>query len=125
MRIIDLSDEIYDGQRSHFNVTIRDHLTHADTAPRLAEPARGFATKVLFMPDHVSTHVDAPSHFWPGRMDINEVPIETFCGEAIVVDFAGADADGGELAVEPFERNVAENDVEFRLGDIVHPTEDG
>jgi len=127
MKIIDLSEEIYDGQRSHFNVTVRDFLTHAHTAPRLAKPAEGYGTKLLMMPDHVSTHVDAPSHYWPDRNNIDEVPIERFCGEAIVIDFSQDPTGGGVIDVEMFEEALGESGLELRADDIVlfHVTRDG
>jgi arylformamidase len=70
MQLIDLSQEIYDGQNSHFRVTVRDFLTYADTAPRQQPPAEGYAAKLLMFADHTSTHVDAPAHFWPQRRTI-------------------------------------------------------
>lgn len=41
MQLIDLSQEIYDGQQSHFRVTVRDFFTYADTALRQQPPAEG------------------------------------------------------------------------------------
>ena len=67
MKFIDLSGEIWDGQPGHFRVTVRDFLTHADTAPRMEPPAQGYTAKLLMLADHTGTHVDAPAHFYPAR----------------------------------------------------------
>jgi kynurenine formamidase len=119
MQLIDLSQEIYDGQQSHFRVTVRDFVTYADTASRQQPPAEGYAAKLLMFADHTSTHVDAPSHFWPGRRPIDELPLDAFWGEAIVVDCSHSAEDVRPLDVETFRRALATDGHTLRRGDIV------
>jgi kynurenine formamidase len=38
---------------------------------------------------HNGTHVDAPMHFVPGGATISDLPLETFGGEALLVDLTG------------------------------------
>ncbi len=119
MQFIDLSQEIYDGQNSHFRVTVRDFITYADTAPRQQPPAQGYAAKLLMFADHTSTHVDAPSHFWPQRRTIDELPLDAFCGEAIVVDCSRSAEEVRPLDLATFRRALAEDGHTLRHGDIV------
>lgn len=39
-------------------------------------------------PTHVGTHVDAPRHFVPGGATIDDLPLDRFAGEAVVLDVA-------------------------------------
>lgn len=38
------------------------------------------------VPTHVGTHVDAPRHFIEGGRTIDEIPLEAFAGDAVVLD---------------------------------------
>ncbi len=38
---------------------------------------------------HNGTHADAPCHFLPDEIGIDALPLEIFCGPAVVVDLAG------------------------------------
>jgi arylformamidase len=52
----------------------------------------GFSTKLLILEDHCGTHVDSPYHFYDGEFrtpqgrTIDEIPIEKFMGEAVLID---------------------------------------
>jgi len=37
------------------------------------------------LPNHFGTHMDAPRHFVPGRVSINELPIDYFCHENVLL----------------------------------------
>ncbi|MBM7551893.1 arylformamidase [Thalassobacillus pellis] len=41
------------------------------------------------MSNHLGTHVDAPFHYDNQGQKIAELPVERFCGQALVVDLAG------------------------------------
>lgn len=52
---------------------------------------------------HVGTHADAPLHVrdgWPGS---HELPLDAFCGRAIVVDMAGVD---GEITQDLLAQSI-------------------
>ncbi len=38
---------------------------------------------------HTGTHVDAPFHFFPGGKTVDEIPLERWQGEAVLVDLRG------------------------------------
>jgi kynurenine formamidase len=119
MRVVDLSGEIYDGQKCHFPVTIEDYVRYEDTVERFEPPCRGFAAKALRMCDHTATHVDAPSHFFAEGKNIDEMGVEAFCGDAVVADFSDESREGGELGVGAFESNLARRGLALREGDVV------
>jgi kynurenine formamidase len=62
---------------------------------------------------HVGTHVDAPMHFVPGGATVDELPLETFAGDGVVVDVSREEPT--EVTVEQFENAPGE----VREGDIV------
>jgi len=39
---------------------------------------------------HTGTHVDPPSHFVPGGMSVDEIPLDVLIGPAVVVDARGS-----------------------------------
>lgn len=47
-------------------------------------------TRKLVLGTHTGTHCDAPRHFVPGGPTLDEIPIDTFVGEASVCDFSQA-----------------------------------
>jgi len=51
----------------------------------------GYYMNVLKMGEHSGTHVDAPAHFIPGGKTIDEMPLEKFIGDGIVLDVRGGD----------------------------------
>ena len=46
----------------------------------------GRQNSAVKMAIHQGTHIDAPSHFVNGGTNIDEMPLETFCGRAIKID---------------------------------------
>ncbi len=46
----------------------------------------GYYMNVLKFGEHTGTHVDAPAHFIPGGKTVDEMPLESFIGEGIVLD---------------------------------------
>jgi kynurenine formamidase len=65
---------------------------------------------------HVATHVDAPLHFVPGGATIDELPLDRFAGEGVVLDI---ERDGpGEIGVDAVEAAAADAGG-VREGDIV------
>ena len=49
----------------------------------------GYYMNVLRMGEHTGTHVDAPAHFIPGGKTVDELPLEKFIGEGLVLDVRG------------------------------------
>jgi arylformamidase len=63
----------------------------------------GFAVSKLSMGSHTGTHLDAPAHFIPGGLTVDQVPIEILCGPARVLDVAGAGLEIDSKALALFD----------------------
>lgn len=103
----DISQPLYDG------------MAHLDVHPRPSFESlynaadHGASVTEFSLVTHVGTHVDAPSHVYPDGATIDEIPLERFSGEAVVVDVSRPEPD--EITVA----DVESADVEVRAGDIV------
>ncbi|MEM4417138.1 MAG: cyclase family protein [Nitrososphaerota archaeon] len=75
----------------------------------------GFEAEVLMMAVHTGTHVDAPYHFSPEGVSVDEVRPEKLVGEAVVVDLHDVE----ELEHITLERFLKAVSTEIRDGDIV------
>jgi kynurenine formamidase len=89
-RLVDLSQEIYQGMRvypGHLKTVVWEHASHAETV-KLFEGGFSFQSRGLMMCDHGPTHVDAISHLDPaeGAPSIDEMPLDTFYGPALCID---------------------------------------
>ena len=113
-RVIDLSQPLSRESQLHpfFAPTqILRHIQHADAAP--GDPS--FNAEVIITSNHAATHVDAIGHYLPGGPSLQEMPLDTFCGEAICVDIReyprGYDVSADEVAAA-----VAASGQEVREG---------
>jgi kynurenine formamidase len=116
-RVIDLSQPLSRESQLHpfFAPTqILRHIQHSDAAP--GDPS--FNAEVIITSNHAATHVDAFGHYQPGGASLQEMPLGTFCGEAICIDVReyprGHDVTAAEVA-QALERSGQE----LRAGDIV------
>ncbi|KAJ7270128.1 putative cyclase [Mycena haematopus] len=48
-------------------------------------PKDGYAVRSLSMGSHTGTHVDAPSHFIADGKSIEQIPLSTFIGQALLI----------------------------------------
>lgn len=87
MRLLDLSQPLYDGAPNcpvHPPVSFRLLVDH---------PEGGWRTEAIAMATHTGSHLDAPLHKIPGGRSITDLPLETFVGPAHVADLRGIAAD--------------------------------
>ena len=49
-------------------------------------PTHGRQNSAVRMAIHQGTHLDAPNHFYPDGVTIDEMPLDTFCGRAVKID---------------------------------------
>jgi kynurenine formamidase len=118
-RVIDLSQPLSkDSQLHPFfpTVQILRQITHQDAAPG----AKSFDAEIIITSNHAATHVDALAHFdpAPGAPKIAEMPLDTFCGEAVCIDVRQYPA-GHEVTIAELERAVEDSAQEVREGDIL------
>lgn len=86
MRIIDLSQTMEPGMQQYPG----QPTASFDRISNVAE--QGVQVTDLHCVVHVGTHCDAPAHFIPGGETMEEVPLDRFVGEAVVVDVEGLPA---------------------------------
>jgi kynurenine formamidase len=46
----------------------------------------GYFARRFCMLEHYGTHLDAPAHFPPGSLTVDQIPLERFFGPAVVID---------------------------------------
>jgi kynurenine formamidase len=57
---------------------------------------QGYFTRSFWMLEHYGTHLDAPAHFPPGKLTVDQIPTKQLFGPAVVLDVraeSGANAD--------------------------------
>ncbi len=111
-KVIDLSQRIEPGGATGpLGLGKRKYETKQFTFPP------GELMTEVWMETHISTHVETPAHFVGPRhgrkgMDVSEVPLESFFGEAVLVDLA--ECERGEEVLPPRLQAAG-----VRPGDIV------
>ena len=118
-RVIDLSQPLSNRTQLHPffpTVQILRQIVHADVEPG----KKSFDAEIIVTSNHAATHVDALGHFdpAPGAPRIAEMPLETFCGEAVCIDVREHPA-GHEVTVEELEQALGASGQEVRPGDIL------
>jgi len=116
-RVIDLSQPLSRESQLHplFSPTqILRHIVHTD-APA-GRPS--FNAELIITSNHAATHVDSIGHYLPGGETIGEMPLDTFCGDAICLDIREYPG-GHDVTVAETEAALAASGQELREGDIV------
>jgi kynurenine formamidase len=93
MKIIDLSQDIYEGMKvypGHLKTVQFEHATHEETAPRF-EGGFSFQTTGFMLNDNGPTHVDSFSHLDPdpSAETIEQMSLDLFYGPAVCLDVTG------------------------------------
>lgn len=116
-RVVDLSQPLSRESQLHpfFPPTqILRHIQHTDAAP--GDPS--FSAEIIITSNHAATHVDAFGHYQPGGASLQEMPLDTFCGEAICVDIR-AYPRAHDVTADEVAAAVDASGQELREGDIV------
>ena len=119
-RIVDLTLELQEGMRT-WDVKPPFTMLPGMNASTFT---LGFSTKLLVMEDHTGTHVDSTFHFYDGRhrgprgKTIEELPLEKFAGEAVLVDLSF------KASTDPVDRSLLvaaakDQGVDVRKGDVL------
>ncbi|HYL64187.1 MAG TPA: cyclase family protein [Candidatus Methylomirabilis sp.] len=61
----------------------------------------GYFTRSFWMLEHYGTHLDAPVHFPPGKMTVDEIPSRKLFGPAVVLDVRAESAKEADYRVTP------------------------
>ena len=120
MKIIDLSQEIYNGMPvypGHCRTSIFPMKTHEETK---MQNATGYSsvTHILVMSDHGPTHVDAELHIDPSpdAKGIDEMPLESFYLEAICIDVSHIQGEENYITKPILEEALKKSGHEFKPG---------
>lgn len=89
-----------------------------DAVPKISSYKRlekdGVNLTVFTLGSHTGTHVDAPMHFVKGGKTLDQLPAESFVGEATVLDFSNIKA-GKEITASDLQEHASD----VKKGDIV------
>ena len=105
---LDLTHTIEEGMPTY----VGDAVPRVSRLKTLAKD--GVNLSVLTLGSHTGTHVDAPIHFIKGGMSLDQLPVESFVGEASVIDLSDVPA-GTAIASSELARHTSE----IHAGDIV------
>src|SRR6266850_6378892 len=82
MRIVDLSMTVEECDSAPFAPDEK----YFKLKPIIKWEDKGFVSNMVEMTVHAGTHIDSPHHFYRDLPSIEQIPIETFIGDAIVID---------------------------------------
>lgn len=87
MNIIDLSHELENDMPVYPGTTM-PKITQSAEIPR-----HGYNEKMLKIPTHIGTHIDAPAHIRPDGKTLDKFPADRFFGRAAVIELSGLNGD--------------------------------
>lgn len=91
------------------------HATLAATIER-----DGYFARALALPEHFGTHIDAPAHFDPKGVTIDQIPLQSLMIKAVVVDVTGAPKSDADYRVTVADlENWAKSHGHFPRGCVV------
>lgn len=120
-RIVDLTQPTSRESQTHPSFPpplILPYRTHADGPSETSD--RSSRSEILVISNHAPTHVDAISHFSPepAAENIDQMPLDTFYGPAVCLDFRQFPA-RHYVTLPEFREVLADSSQEFRKGDVV------
>jgi kynurenine formamidase len=82
MRVVDLSMIVSEWAKNAF----APEETYFKLRPIVSWEDKGFVSNMVEMTVHAGTHIDSPHHFFRDKPSIEQIPVDTFIGDAIVLD---------------------------------------
>lgn len=119
LRMIDLSQEIYEGMSLypiHQPTFIMTNMTHEESRKKTGSKL-GFSARNLLISEHAGTHTDAVWEYEPTGATIDKMSLDYFWGSAICADLSGVPS---SRYIEPkdLEKALLNSGQEIRKGDI-------
>lgn len=118
MQIIDLSMTVSDWDTNAF----APEETYFKLRPIVSWEEKGFVSNMVEMTVHAGTHIDSPHHFYRDLPSIDQIPVDKFVADAIVVDltFKGhANARITPEDLEQAERALNAQGIDIKPGAIL------
>lgn len=121
MRLVDLSQDIYEGMPvypGHLKTVTFQHATHDETAPRF-DDGFSFQTLGFMLNDNGPTHVDSFSHLDPasGAPTIDQMDLDLFYGPAVCLDVSGVPA-RNDITAEHLDSALQRSGLQIQPGDM-------
>lgn len=122
MRLIDLSQDIYEGMMvypGHSKTVLFDHASHEETAQRF-EGGFSFQTKGVMFNDNGPTHVDSFSHLNPDpeAQTIDQMSLDLFYGPALCLDLTHVPVHT-DITAEHLSKAEVDAGLQAQPGDIL------
>ena len=114
--VIDLSHELYDGMPNLGGWKVA--FPQIDTFFRTKQLTQGrhsYQSKMMLLPEHCGTHLDAPVHFVEGGTAINQVPLEQLVLPGHLLDLTHKQV-GQAITVADFEEAERKSGSPVRQG---------
>lgn len=121
-RIIDLSQEIYNGMPvypGHLKTVIWKHLSHEE-CKRILGTGFSYETSGILLCDHGPTHIDSVSHFTtdPEAESIDELSLSKCITSAICLDVSDVPL-RTQFGPDKIESELARWNLDIRAGDTI------
>jgi kynurenine formamidase len=68
-------------------------------------------SNIIMMSDHAGTHIDSPAHFNPEGTGIDQMPLESMVGNAVMLDFSSK-TPGESVTVDEVNEKLAKTAVD-------------
>lgn len=113
MRLIDLSQPVTDGGPNcpvHPPVSAKVVATHAKD---------NWHMEIVTLATHTGSHLDAPLHKIAGGKSIDQIPLESFAGEAVLADLRDSAADraiGADLLASRLSGDLSDRIILLATG---------
>ena len=122
MRLVDLSQDIYEGMKvypGHLKTVQFEHATHDETAPRF-DSGFSFQTTGFLLNDNGPTHVDSFSHLDPDPTaeTIEKMSLDLFYGPAVCLDVSSSPP-RTDITADDLDQAVEKSSVDVSPGHIV------
>jgi kynurenine formamidase len=121
MRALDLGHELSDEipvYPGHMKVATWWHITHEESVMRMGDTDFwGYGVRGMSLCEHVSTHVDAVSHFNPHRPDlsVDAIPLSTMITPAAWIDLSFVEP-RTDISMNQLRRGLDEAEVTIEPG---------
>ena len=115
-KIIDMSHAI-EPSLSNKQFILKKEVDKNDYKGAKLPENHDFTSHTITMVTHQGTHIEAPCHVQKNGMDISQIPLDTLCGEAVILDLTNLEPKK-EITVDQVKQ-AAEKVGGIKEGDIV------
>src|SRR6266567_8555398 len=115
MRVIDLSMTVSDWDKNAF----APEETYFKLRPIVSWEDKGFVSNMVEMTVHAGTHIDSPHHFFRDKPSIEQLPLESMMGKAVVLDLTAKGIAHASISpddLDEAERKLKQQGVEIQEG---------